>query len=504
MQRASLSRLIETASLIGVLAAGCSGGPAATTGTPAPPGGSAVPGSATPSGTAAPLASATLGRVTVCMPPADPAVAWPAVTSDWPGPRAPTGLAAAVEAETAGLTAAIGNPDTGSSSTAWDAFERALATDDAVAIRAAAAAVLGHLRSACAAVSPFFVAAGAAAWAADVRGLLDGIATGVAALREGAIDGDGPRVAAARTRMQDALLDHFYQSFRWSKPDAYRSTLSGSRSATASHVRWSDGVAGAFDGSADTAWKAGDVAPPQWIELDLGAEVAVTGIRLQVWQEVAGPTDHLVTVRTATGEARDLGRLTGDTRDAQWLEITAPAPVTNVRYVRVTTLAAPSMIGWREMEVVTAGASSPGPCPAASSPLTDVSKTTSDPSTGASDPALAVDGNEATGWDPGPVRGGADARGWIRVFHATQFRASAVRLLLGQGSPAVTYEVVLFPPGEVGQRLGTIESVPADGGWVTLAGPDPCLPFESVYVFVRSAKPAGSIREIQLVGTPRR
>ncbi len=46
-----------------------------------------------------------------------------------------------------------------------------------------------------------------------------------------------------------------------------------------------------------------------------------------------------------------------------------------------------------------------------------------------------------------------------------------------------------------------LEPVPADGGWVSLAGPNPCLPYESVYIRVSSAEPAGMIREIQVIGT---
>jgi hypothetical protein len=143
----------------------------------------------------------------------------------------------------------------------------------------------------------------------------------------------------------------------------------------------------------------------------------------------------------------------------------------------------------------------PGPCPASTTAITNVARTKAFPSTGASDPALAVDGNEATGWDAGPLRGGDEARGWIRVWYGSQIRISELRVLLGPGSAAAKYDVSLFPPGELGNSLGTLESVPADGGWVSLAGPDPCLPYESVYIWVRSEEPAGVIREIQVIGT---
>jgi hypothetical protein len=117
-----------------------------------------------------------------------------------------------------------------------------------------------------------------------------------------------------------------------------------------------------------------------------------------------------------------------------------------------------------------------------------------------SDPALAVDGDESTGWDPGPIRGVDDARGWIRAWYARQVYVSEVRVLLGTGSPSAKYDVALFPPGEMGTTLGTLGPIPAQGGWVSIAGPNPCLPFESVYVRVQSKEPAGTIREIQVVG----
>jgi hypothetical protein len=36
---------------------------------------------------------------------------------------------------------------------------------------------------------------------------------------------------------------------------------------------------------------------------------------------------------------------------------------------------------------------------------------------------------------------------------------------------------------------------------VTLAGPSPCLPYESIYIWVRYVEPAGLIREIDVRGT---
>ena len=485
----------------GVVLTGCSGGvpetPASTVSTPAASSTPSVPATA-PEPTATDATDATV----VCPPPADGANASPAEPGEWPGLNWPAGLSDAGDAETAELVAAIGNPDTGSPSPAWEAFETALGTGDAEKIRASAKTVIGHLRAACAAVAPYFDQPGAGAWAADVRGLFDGVAEAVAAMSDAAIGQDEAGLEAGRTRMQTALLDHFYQSFKMSDPEAYRVQLRDSQwSATASHVRWVNPVGGAFDGDPATVWLAGGVPAPQWIEVDFGMEVPVAGIRLLTYQEAAGATDHRVTVRTAAGTETELVRFTRNTSDGQWLEYTTEAPVPDIRYVRVTTVATPSMIGWREIEVSLAPGSVPGPCPASTTAITNVVRTRADPSAGASDPALAVDGNEATGWDPGPVRGVEGARGWIRVWYGSQVRISELRVLLGPGSATAKYEVLVFPPGELGNKLGMLEPVPSDGGWVSLAGPNPCLPYESVYVWVKSEEPAGMIREIQVIGT---
>jgi hypothetical protein len=477
-----------------VILAGCSQGALSSSASTTP--------TASTTSTASTVAPESTQAIVVCPAPADAAGASPPEPGEWPGLNSPPGLSTAIEAETAALVAAIGNPDTGSPSAAWDAFEGSLNGGDAGAIRASAEIVIGHLRDACAAVNSYFDLPAAGGWATDVRGLFNGVAGAVAAMRDAAIGHDEAGLEAGRVRMQTALLDHFYQSFKMSDPEAYRVQLPDRRSsATASHIRWINPVGGAFDGDARTVWLAGNVASPQWVEVDFGAEATVTGIRLLTYQETAGATDHRVTVRTGAGTETELVRFTGDTGDGQWLEYTAPTPVQDIRYVRVTTVATPSMIGWREVEVTLAAGWVAGPCPTSTTAVTSVARTRADPSTGASDPALAVDGNEVTGWDPGPVRGLDGARGWIRVWYASQIRISEVRVLLGPGSAAAKYQVVLFPPGELGNGLGMLEPVPAGGGWVSLAGPNPCLPYESVYIWVKSEEPAGVIREIRVVGT---
>ena len=464
---------------------------------------SALPSRDVPAAPPPPAASVVATDTPVACPPlvADSSPS-PAEPGLWPGPNPPAGLSSAIEAETAELVAAIGNPDTGSRSPAWDAFKLALTGGDPATIRASAETVIGHLRAACEAVAAYFDEPSADAWAADARGLLDGLVLAVAALRDAGVGHDNAALEAAREQLQAVLLDHFYQSFKMSDPAAWRVGLPSSGwSATASHVRWLTGEVGAaFDGRADTMWLAGDVPSPQWIEVDFGAELGVSGIRLLTYQETGGATDHRVTVRTATGKDTGACPVLGrhPRRAVARVHRAEPRGADPVRSRHDPRLALDDRLA--RAEVTLAAAAAPAPCPASTTIVTDIAKTAASPSAQASDPGLAVDGDESTGWDPGPVGGVDGARGWIRVWYASEVRISEVRVLLGPGSVAATYEVVLFPPGESGNGLGTLTPVPAGGGWVTLAGPNPCLPYESVYIFVRSAEPAGIVREIQVTG----
>ena len=493
MSAARMGRSLCALGLMAILAA-CSG---AVTLTPAPTSNSVVTPPATQTPPPASTPPATLVTA-VCPPPEFTPTAPPPASAS--APLSAAVPQEAIDAEIAELMAAVGNPDTGSSSEAWDAFQTSLASGDEASIRASADVVLGHLRAACAAVAPYLDAPGADAWAADVRGLLDGMASAIGEIRDAAIDGSTAAVEAGWAGYRDALLDHFYQSFKGSSPEVNRVTLPDGRTATASHIRWTTPVSQAFDGQPTTAWTAGGVTPPQWIELDLGCEATIVGLRHLPFQEIPGATDHLVTVGAFADDRRDLVQFTANTKDEEWLEFTAPAPVARVRFVRVTTLAAPSMIGWREIEVVLAEGSAPGPCPAASAAVEAGTTARANPSTGPSDPALAFDGDPTTGWDPGPLRG-EGPRDWIRLSYDRRILVSQVRVLLGAGSTDAQYEVLLFEGNEDGRRLGDLSPVAADGGWASVAGLTPCLPADSVYISVNSKEPPGLIREIQVLGT---
>jgi len=123
------------------------------------------------------------------------------------------------------------------------------------------------------------------------------------------------------------------------------------KAATASRSLASNPPSMAVDGLANNWWGAGDFAP-QWIEIDLGAAVTITRIRLAVGQDPAGETVHRVWGRGPTGEARLLHEVRGVTRDLQVLELAPDPPWQGIRYLKIETLSSPSWVSWREIEVI--------------------------------------------------------------------------------------------------------------------------------------------------------
>ena len=106
----------------------------------------------------------------------------------------------------------------------------------------------------------------------------------------------------------------------------------------------------AVDGDPDTLWNAG-AGPPAWIEIDLGEARALSLIRLYVGQSPEGATEHRVYGRADAGGAGTLlGTLAGATSDYQVLELAA-AGWSPVRFVRIETVASPSWVAWREIEI---------------------------------------------------------------------------------------------------------------------------------------------------------
>ncbi len=106
----------------------------------------------------------------------------------------------------------------------------------------------------------------------------------------------------------------------------------------------------AVDGDPDTIWSAG-TGPPSWIAIDLGKVQQIASIRLTVSQYPDGATRHRVSCAASSGGARQtLSTLPGSTADLDILTVT-PDPPVPCRIVRIETLAGPSWVAWREIEV---------------------------------------------------------------------------------------------------------------------------------------------------------
>jgi hypothetical protein len=105
----------------------------------------------------------------------------------------------------------------------------------------------------------------------------------------------------------------------------------------------------AVDDDLDTNWSSGADAP-QWIEVQLGGEQQVTGVRLTVDQYPPGSTRHVVWGRLGDGRLVQLADVEGETDMFDVLEVTTDEPWT-VAAIRIETLESPSWVAWREIEI---------------------------------------------------------------------------------------------------------------------------------------------------------
>jgi hypothetical protein len=107
----------------------------------------------------------------------------------------------------------------------------------------------------------------------------------------------------------------------------------------------------AVDADEATAWISGSDAP-QWIEVDLGSPQRIGEFRLLVAQSPVGPTTHRLRVGAPGSQQREVvHEFSGPTADGDWLVFRPPQPLENVQYVRVETVASPSWVAWKEIQV---------------------------------------------------------------------------------------------------------------------------------------------------------
>jgi len=107
----------------------------------------------------------------------------------------------------------------------------------------------------------------------------------------------------------------------------------------------------AVDGSASTQWGAGADAP-HWIEIDLTTPTSIGAVRLRVAQFPAGPTVHRVDATFADGRSEEVARFEASTEEGDVLEADFSPALEGVVTIRVTTIASPSWVAWKEVEIL--------------------------------------------------------------------------------------------------------------------------------------------------------
>jgi hypothetical protein len=125
----------------------------------------------------------------------------------------------------------------------------------------------------------------------------------------------------------------------------------------------------AFDGNLDTCWIAGKQPLPQWIEADLNGSKQITSIKLVIEQSPNGDTTHElfisdhpmgddvspgVPVHIWQGHTDGTASrsIDGGVLPPQILSCDLPDG-TKGQYVQVRTVASPSWVAWREIEIKT-------------------------------------------------------------------------------------------------------------------------------------------------------
>ncbi len=127
--------------------------------------------------------------------------------------------------------------------------------------------------------------------------------------------------------------------------------LAYNKPATASGSLAEEQPQNAVDENPATQWGSGE-GPVQWIEIDLQGSYRITEIRLLVAQYPAGDTTHHVQVLSLTGAAYQTAHeFNGSTNDNDWLVFIPETPLENIVQVRIQTVASPSWVSWKEIQV---------------------------------------------------------------------------------------------------------------------------------------------------------
>ncbi len=91
--------------------------------------------------------------------------------------------------------------------------------------------------------------------------------------------------------------------------------------------------------------------PPSGLKLTSEEPFAITEIKLLVAQWPAGQTIHTIEGRPTDGSYSELHLFEGDTKGGDWLVFLPEAPVDDIQFIRIRTLASPSWVAWGEIQV---------------------------------------------------------------------------------------------------------------------------------------------------------
>lgn len=94
-------------------------------------------------------------------------------------------------------------------------------------------------------------------------------------------------------------------------------------------------------------WNAG-AHPPQWIEIDLGEPRLVHRVFLDLAQNPAGFTEHIVYGDIVPNPQKQLKSLAGETSNGHHFHVSLEKPEW-IRYLRISTIVSPSWVGWRSI-----------------------------------------------------------------------------------------------------------------------------------------------------------
>lgn len=139
------------------------------------------------------------------------------------------------------------------------------------------------------------------------------------------------------------------QSCTDAAPSAGESLISQNVLTTASNTLSGSPSSYAVDGNTSTTWNAGNGAT-QWIELDLGQNRTISSLQLIVNQSPNGITNHVISLKNTNNQEISSRTLNCNTSWGQILNIKYSSPVSNVRYIRVTTAQSPSWVAWFEIK----------------------------------------------------------------------------------------------------------------------------------------------------------